>query len=177
MDELTDWSVDLALVETLFNPSFYEVLPEKQSVTEIIAHTDTFLLNLLPKLYGSDTKIIHAVDLICFAKGQRSLEKVASDVCMCQRHFERKFKSAIGLSPKTFAKITRFKHALQCLRVHPRQDLLSIAVQCGYYDHTHLIKDFKSLSGDAPADFRNKFGQYPPSDSGDVPPNRQIMIH
>ena len=154
VDEFTDWSVELALVETLFNQSFYEALPEKQSVAEIISHTNNFLLNLLPDLYSPDKQIIHAVDLIYWAKGQLSSAKIASDVCLCQRHFERKFKSAIGVTPKTFAKIARFKHALRCLRAHPHQDLLSIAVNCGYYDHTHLIKDFKTLSGEAPTELR-----------------------
>ena len=36
MEELTDRSVDLSLIETLFEKSFYETLPEKQSVAEIV---------------------------------------------------------------------------------------------------------------------------------------------
>ena len=154
VDEFTDWSVELALVETLFNQSFCDALPEKQSMAEVIAHTDNFLLSLLPCLYRPDRSIIHAVDLICFAKGQLSPAKVASDVCLSQRQFERKFKSVIGINPKTFAKIIRFTNTLRCLRANPRQDLLSIALHCGYYDHTHLIKDFKTFSGNAPTDLR-----------------------
>jgi len=94
--------------------------------------------------------------LINFSKGQLSLADVASDVCLCQRHFERKFKSAIGVSPKMFAKIFRFNYALQCMKKYPHKDLLTIATECGYYDHTHLAKDFKSLTGDTPSDFRQK---------------------
>jgi AraC-like DNA-binding protein len=154
VEEFTDRNVELGLVETLFDKSFRETLVEKQSVTEIVAYTNHCLINLLPRLYHSDRQIIRAVDLIYLAKGQLSLATVASDVCLCQRHFERKFKSAIGISPKLFAKIFRFKHALRCLENCPHKDLLTVAVECGYYDHSHLIKDFKMLSGDAPTDFR-----------------------
>ena len=154
VNEFTDRDVELALFETLFDKSFYETLPEKQSMEEIITYMDNYLINRLSCLYRLDKQVIRAVDLIFFAKGQLSPAKVASDVCLCQRHFERRFKSAIGVSPKTFAKIVRFKQALRCLRNDSYQDLLSVALECGYYDHTHLIKDFKAFSGNTPTDLR-----------------------
>jgi AraC-like DNA-binding protein len=154
VEEFTDRNVELALVETLFSKSFRETFAEKQSIAERIAYTNSYLISLLPCLYRSDGQIIRAVDMIYLAKGQISLAAVASDICLCQRHFERRFKSAIGISPKLFAKIFRFKHALRCLKSYPRRDLLDIAIECGYYDHSHLIKDFKTLSGEAPTDFR-----------------------
>ena len=154
VEEFTDRDVELALVDTLFDKSFFETLPEKQSVEEMIRHTDNYLINYLPCLYHQEKQIIRAVDLICFYRGQLSSAKVASEVCLCQRHFERKFKSAIGISPKTFAKIHRFKYALRYLRNNPDQDLTSVAIECGYYDHTHLIKDFKTLSGNTPTALR-----------------------
>ena len=154
IEEFTDRSVELALIKTLFAPSFYEALPEKQSMTEIVAHTNHCLIKQLPSLYPSDRQIIRAVDLISLTKGQLSLAGVAFEVCLCQRHFERKFKSTIGVSPKMFAKIFRFKQAMQCLRNYPQKDLLTIAIECGYYDHTHLIRDFKLLSGETPTGFR-----------------------
>ena len=154
VEEFTDWDVDLASVETLFNQSFRETIPEKQSMAEIIAYTDDYLIKRLSCLYPSDKQIIRAVDLIYYSNGQLSPAKIASEVCLCQRHFERKFKSAIGISPKFLAKIYRFQHTLRCLKNDPDKDLLTIAIECGYYDHTHLIKDFKAFSGDVPRDLR-----------------------
>jgi len=156
LDELTDRRVELALVETLFDKSFYETLPEKQSIAEIVAHTNNCLLKRFPSLYPVESQIISAVDLISRSKGQLSLADVASDVCLCQRHFERKFKSVIGVSPKMLAKIFRFNNALQCMQKHQHADLLTVAVDCGYYDRTHLAKDFKLLTGETPTDFRKK---------------------
>ncbi|MCL2417151.1 MAG: helix-turn-helix domain-containing protein [Bacteroidales bacterium] len=152
--EFTDRSVDLALLDTLFDKSFYEPFPEKQSVKEIITHINNYLINCLPRLYSPEQQIIRAIDLIHLSKGQLSPAKVASEVCLSQRHFERKFKSAVGISPKTFAKILRFQHALQHLYDFPHRDLLSVAVECGYYDHTHLIKNFKTFSGSTPTALR-----------------------
>ena len=153
-DEFTDRIVELSMADTLFDKSFYETLPEKQSIEEIVAHTDSYLINRIPYIYRAENRIIRAVDLIYSAKGQLSPAKVASEVCLCQRHFERKFKSAIGVSPKTFSKIIRFKETLRCLRNQPCKDLLWVAIECGYYDHTHLIKEFKTFSGNTPTALR-----------------------
>jgi transcriptional regulator GlxA family with amidase domain len=154
VEEFTDRMVELALVETLFGASFCEALAEKRSVAEMVACADAYLIRLLPRAYGFDRQIVRAVDLICFSEGRISPVAVADDICLCQRHFERKFKAAIGVSPKLFANVFRFKRALRLLKNDPHKDLLTLAVECGYYDQSHLIRDFKRLSGDAPADFR-----------------------
>jgi transcriptional regulator GlxA family with amidase domain len=146
----------LELLETLFDKSFYEAIPEKKSVEDMLIHTNNYLVNQLPRIFCLDKRIIRAVDLISHTKGQLNITDLASEVCLCQRHFERQFKSAIGISPKTFAKIFRFKHVLQCLGNNPHKSLLTIAEEFGYYNHTHLINDFKTFSGDTPTDFRQK---------------------
>jgi AraC-like DNA-binding protein len=154
IEEFTDRNVELAPVETLFDSSWDETLPEQQSTEAIINYVNNYLISRFSRLYLPDQRIVRAVDLICLAKGQLSLPAVAAEVCLCQRHFERKFKSATGISPKMFAKVVRFKQALRRLRNYPHKDLLSIAIECGYYDHTHLIKEIKAFSGDTPAGFR-----------------------
>jgi AraC-like DNA-binding protein len=154
VDEFTDRSVELTSAETLFCASFHEALSGKKSAEELIKHTDGYLLSRLPYTYRQDGRIVRAVDLISLAKGRLSVSEAAGEVCLCRRHFERNFKASVGVSPKTFAGIIRFKHALRYLRSHPARDLLSAAVEYGYYDHSHLIKDFKSMSGNTPGDIR-----------------------
>ena len=41
VEELTDRSVELSLVETLFDKSFYETLLERQSVAKIVVYTNS----------------------------------------------------------------------------------------------------------------------------------------
>ena len=107
--DFTNRDVELTLVETIFSKDFGEILAEKQSISEIVKYTDTYLSGLLPDIYYSDRQIIRAIDLICRAKGQLSLADLASDICLCPRHFERKFKLATGISPKMFAKYSALK--------------------------------------------------------------------
>ncbi|MDR2534092.1 MAG: helix-turn-helix domain-containing protein [Tannerellaceae bacterium] len=155
LDSITNNSVEMSLAETLLG-DIHKALPEKKSVEEVIDYMNNFFLGKLSALYSFDNHVIHAVSLISSTKGIISLSELSDRVCLSQRHLERKFKLAVGASPKTFAQLTRFKQALHYLQRHPRKDLLTIAVECGYYDHAHLIKDFKSFTGETPACFRRQ---------------------
>jgi AraC-like DNA-binding protein len=66
------------------------------------------------------------------------------------RHLERRFRATVGLPPKLFGRMRRF---LQIFRVMEQGSAtwVETAVQCGYYDQAHLIRDFRRFSGQTPA--------------------------
>lgn len=153
--EFTDKRIDLTLVESLFDERFYGDLPEKESTTEVIRHIDSYFIRKLKDIILPEVRIVNAIDLIRKSKGILSLDEIADKSCLSMRHFERKFKTAIGISPKTFSKIVKFQHTCDYLRINNDSSLFSIAIDCGYYDRAHLIKDFKTLSGNTPSSFRS----------------------
>jgi Transcriptional regulator containing an amidase domain and an AraC-type DNA-binding HTH domain len=69
---------------------------------------------------------------------------------LSKRQFERTFKNAIGISPKLFSRIIKFKNSVNYLRSSSTNSLYNVAIDCGYYDHSHLIKDFKEFGGTLP---------------------------
>ncbi len=152
--EFTDRRVSLSLVESVFDESFYSELPSKETVEERIQYIESYFIRNLKNIFQPESQIVYAVDLIRQTKGQLTLAEVASKSCLSLRHFERKFKATIGVSPKTFSKITKFKHTISYLEKYSDASLLDVAVDCGYYDQAHLIKDFKSLSGNPPSHFK-----------------------
>jgi len=156
--ELTDLELNLTSVDTLFdkeiNEAFHKMFYERNSAADMAKYMDKYLLNLLFNLYPLDKQIVRAVDLISSSKGLISPVQIAADICLGSRHFERKFKRVIGVSPKKLAKIARFNNALDCLSAEKSNDVVSVALNCGYYDHRHLIKDFKEFADGNPSDFR-----------------------
>ena len=62
-------------------------------------------------------------------------------------------RDTTGYTPKEFSRIIKFQYAIEVLRNAPHTDLSSIALDCGYYDHSHFIKEFKRLAGDVPSYF------------------------
>ncbi|MEJ7646934.1 MAG: helix-turn-helix domain-containing protein [Chryseolinea sp.] len=78
------------------------------------------------------------------------LENAAKSACMSQRTFEYKFLQKFGVTPKYFARISRFYQAYEQKELFPKLDWLSVAVQNGYADYQHLVKDFKQFADVTP---------------------------
>jgi len=149
--ELTNLNVELSQVESLFDKHFFELLPEKKKTEERIAYINDYLIDKMCDVFNLDVPIIVAANRIKQANGNISIEELSKQSCLCQRQLERRFKSAIGISPKAFSRIAKFRNAVHLLRTNPKQSLYSTALDCGYYDHAHLIKEFKALSGNTPS--------------------------
>lgn len=65
--------------------------------------------------------------------------------------FIHRFEQAVGLTPKRFSRVLRFGALLpQLVRCGPR-DWAQIAVGAGYFDQSHLIREFRHLAGMAPS--------------------------
>lgn len=60
------------------------------------------------------------------------------------------------MSPKQFIRLRRFHRALQSMQQqsHANIDLMSIALQHGYYDLSHMALDFRRMGCVSPAHFR-----------------------
>jgi AraC-like DNA-binding protein len=68
------------------------------------------------------------------------------------RQFERTFASQIGMSPKVFARVARFEGALRRRTQSPLMRWTDVAHELGYYDQSHMVRDFRQLSASTPSD-------------------------
>lgn len=82
-----------------------------------------------------------------------TLEKWASLACLSLRQFERNFITRVGISPKLFIRIARFEYAMKVKNDFPDKSWAGIALECGYTDSSHLLKDFKEFAEFAPGRF------------------------
>jgi AraC-like DNA-binding protein len=99
--------------------------------------------------------------------GQVPIDELASAASLSSRQFRRLCIQRTGLSPKHLARILRFRHAAQEAGRAPlalvpvsrpslvlrAPDWAQIALDCGYYDQSHLINDFRTFAGSSPAAF------------------------
>ncbi len=74
--------------------------------------------------------------------------------CGCsQRHVIKKFKEEVGVTPKEFMKISRFQHALARIESGHSTSWSELSLDCGYYDQSHLIAEFRAYSGFTPVQY------------------------
>ncbi len=85
--------------------------------------------------------------------GNISQEELSGQVNVSLRHFRRKFKEVIGISPKYFCKIIQLNTVFELLHSSNKERLHLLALDCGYFDQAHFIKDFKRMIGNSPRKF------------------------
>jgi len=71
-----------------------------------------------------------------------------------QRHVTAHFRRQLGVAPKAYARLLRFDHASALLGgLSPGRTLADVAMEAGYYDQSHLTRDFVALAGMTPGAF------------------------
>src|SRR5262245_26689636 len=70
------------------------------------------------------------------------------------KRFIRLFTDAVGLSPKRFCRILRLQAVINQLACGARVEWAEFAAANGYYDQSHLIREFRAMTGLTPAQYR-----------------------
>lgn len=84
--------------------------------------------------------------------GRVRAEELARDAGCSRKYLGSVLSRAVGLPPKSLARIHRFQQVLACL-AGSAPDWSRLAADCGYYDQSHLIRDFQQFTGLAPTLF------------------------
>jgi AraC-like DNA-binding protein len=68
------------------------------------------------------------------------------------RLLTRRFEDEVGLAPKRLSRILRFQRALGALASPARSpNLARVALDAGYFDHAHFVRDFRAFAGTSPS--------------------------
>lgn len=95
----------------------------------------------------------HAARLISSAGGQRPLRDVADELGIGERRLQQLFHTHVGLSPRVWSRLARFHALLRVLRGQHEPRWAQLAVDSGFYDQSHLVKEFRALGGLTPTQF------------------------
>jgi AraC-like DNA-binding protein len=154
LGELTDQRPDLSAIVGAEAERLCNQLAEAPTNTARFARIETWLLSRLERL--TRTTITPSVaDQAAYVmlnnKGMLTMDKLAEGLCVSPRHLRRLFHEQTGISPKFFARLKRFNYVYHNLVMKPDTDWPDFLVQGGFYDQSHLIKDFVQFSGKAPS--------------------------
>jgi AraC-like DNA-binding protein len=89
-----------------------------------------------------------------------AVREIARDVGLSQRRFIEVFKKEVGMTPKLFSRVQRFQQARAIIhRQEEAADWAAIAIECGYFDQSHLIREFLEFSGTSPAAYLRQYNR------------------
>ena len=117
---------------------------------ERVARVEQFLLTRHRPI-EPNAIVSAALRAICASAGALRVRALAQDLGVSQDSLEKHFRRIVGASPKQFATIVRIRQAVELS--HNSPSLTTLALDAGYYDQSHFIRDFRTITGDTPGHF------------------------
>jgi AraC-like DNA-binding protein len=94
-----------------------------------------------------------------------SVKQVAHETGWSERRFSQIFREEVGLAPKVWCRIQRFQRVVQQLHGGMDVRLAEVALDCGYYDQSHLANEFRAFSGMDATSYSRRRGRW----AGQIP--------
>ncbi len=113
---------------------------------------DALLEPLVQRCRSLDDAVRHAVVAIVAAGGTRPIADIAAEIGIGDRQLQRRFRTAVGLTPKQFSRIRRLRSTGTSL-LDGKPAWASVAASHGFADQSHLIHEFSQLTGLTPVAF------------------------
>jgi AraC-like DNA-binding protein len=151
--EIVDDRVSLGDLWGADGRNFRERLLDARSASERFRLVETTLLSRLRRARPGHPAA--RVALAAFrAQSDPSVAEIATMVGLSHRGFIDVFKREVGLTPKLYARLQRFhrvKERIAALGGPP--SWAAFALACGYFDQSHMIRDFVEFSGMSPTSY------------------------
>lgn len=128
---------------------------------------DQLVAQILEKMrppVPQDEIVVAAIDRIKAGKGSVTIDALADASGITRQQFSRRFRAATGLSPKVYARLTRFQALISALLVNDVSQWASVSTELGFTDQAHMINEFHTLAGQSPIQFFRPHGDHSPAD-------------
>lgn len=86
-------------------------------------------------------------------RGDADIPALAADAGLGRRQLERRFADVVGLGPSLLASILRFRSVFDMLQRDHARPWTEAALDAGYYDQSHFIREFRRFVGCTPTEF------------------------
>ena len=88
------------------------------------------------------------------------LDRLAKQAGLSKFYFNRRFKSAMGISPSRYHITLRMDEAKRLLR-ETKKNIVSVALDVGYANPSHFAQLFRRETGLSPGDCTSRCSSYP----------------
>ncbi len=116
---------------------------------------ERYLLSRLQYIEPAGALVGTALAALERSGGALRIESLVAQLGVSRQHLAAQFRTHVGLPPKLYARILRFRRATEMLRqpASAAVDWARLALDCGYFDQSHLIHDFHEFADTTPDNF------------------------
>lgn len=151
MSTLTDHVIPLEQVLDDVTPLTSLVSPEFSTETRI-ARLEGWVAAMTLDSDRDTSKVRRAINEVFTSNGMCDIQQLADSLEISLRQFERLFRKSTGVTFKFFSRIVRFNYIFQLIK-DEELSWIQIALQSGYFDQSHFIKNFKEFTGEEPSSY------------------------
>ena len=168
--EISDTVVELDAVWGGVVEEIREKLAQAGEPERVFAVLERALLRRLRE--PQDGRLVEgAVQELSRARPGTTVASIAKSLGVTHRRLISTFDRLVGLKPKSLQRVLRFQRVIRAEEGAPRAiDWAAVALDCGYFDQAHLIRDFRIFTGMTPETYRARRTEYPNSVVEDVTP-------
>lgn len=154
LGEIMDQHVSL---EDLWGKAAHELrerLQDAKTPASLFALLEAALLERLRELPPTYRLVVEAMERISACPTSMRVREVSDSTGYSQKRFIRLFHSQVGLTPKLFGRVQRFQWLLDQINNGTNVDWARVALDAGYFDQSHMIRDFRAFSGVSPVKYQ-----------------------
>ena len=107
------------------------------------------LVSRLSRIDTVPPDLLAAVERIAAHGGRTDVSRLAASLGVTRQHLARRFAAHVGVPPKTFCRVVRLWRVLRSTGAG-RVNWAALAAELGYSDQSHLVTEFRSLTGLTP---------------------------
>lgn len=160
LTELRDRVVELDCVIGNEAHAFRDELMAAPSPAAKFRAAEERLLALARRTPSPEPVVQFAVDRIDGRPDLARITEISSRTGYTHKHFITLFERQTGLTPKVYARIRKFQRVLETIGAAGAVDWPQLAMECGYYDQSHFINEFRLFSGINPASYLAARGEH-----------------
>lgn len=148
-DEMHGQQVALSDLWGAFARELRERLLAVESVRARFDLLEAALLRQVQRPLGFHPAVRYAIGKLA-AQRQPTVGELVDETGLSARRFIEVFRAQVGMSPKQYSRVRRFQRIVQGLRMEAELDWCGVALDAGYCDQSHLIHEFRAISGISP---------------------------
>lgn len=119
----------------------------------MVEKAEDFIRQDLPVENDRIAFINQIIDAVRADKSLIKVDQLVEQFDTSKRSLQRMFKRYVGVSPKWVIKRYRLHEVAGEIVENGETDWAQLAVDLGYFDQSHFIKDFRSIVGQTPKEY------------------------
>jgi len=154
MDELADRVVSLRDLQPELHRHLAEELAGLPDWPSRLDRVEDMLLTQLCGRTLDTRKVDWALARIGETGGAVRIASLARELDCSSRHLIALFRDQVGVSPKLCARLVRFQRLMRAVERERASRWVELALDHGYFDQAHLVRDVRSFTGLTPTQLR-----------------------